>query len=93
MFVPGRIRWYAPEPPQSFMFGVSQRSHRREPPAKLLGAIGAEAGKFVWTQTGFDKSTRKLVATFEFDEAAAVRLRGAIATCLPDAKPGGKRGG
>jgi len=85
--------WYAPEPPQSFMFGISQPSQRRDPPAKLLGAIGAEPGKLVWTQTGFDKSTRKLVAAFEFDEAAAMRLRGAIAACLPDAKPGGKSGG
>lgn len=84
--------WYAPEPPQSFMFGVSQLSHRREAPAKLLVAIGAEAGKLVWTQTGFDKATRKLVASFEFDAAAATRLRNAVATCLPGAKSGGKPG-
>jgi hypothetical protein len=81
--------WYAPEPPQSFMFGISQRSHRREAPAKLLAATGTEPGKLVWTQTGFDKATRKLVATFEFDAAAAMRLRGAVATCLPGAKSGG----
>jgi hypothetical protein len=81
--------WYAPEPPQSFMFGVSQLSHRREPPAKLLAAIGSEPGKLVWTQTGFDKATRKLVATFEFDAAAAMRLRGAVAACLPGDKAGG----
>jgi hypothetical protein len=81
--------WYAPEPPQSFMFGVSQLSHRRESPAKLLAAIGSEPGKLVWTQTGFDKATRKLVATFEFDAAAAMRLRGAVASCLPGSKPGG----
>ncbi len=81
--------WYAPEPPQAFMFGVSQLSHRREPPAKLLSAIGSEPGKLVWTQTGFDKATRRLVATFEFDAAAAMRLRGAVATCLPGGKSGG----
>jgi hypothetical protein len=80
--------WYAPEPPQSFMFGVSQLSHRRESPAKLLAAIGSEPGKLVWTQTGFDQATRKLVATFEFDAAAAVRLRGAVATCMPGGKSG-----
>jgi hypothetical protein len=80
--------WYAPEPPQSFMFGVSQLSHRREAPAKLLAAIGPESGKLVWTQTGFDKSTRKLVATFEFDTAAAMRLRNAVAACLPSGKSG-----
>jgi hypothetical protein len=81
--------WYAPEPPQAFMFGVSQLSHRRESPAKLLAAIGSESGKLVWTQTGFDKAKRKLVATFEFDAAAAMRLRGAVATCLPGGKSGG----
>jgi hypothetical protein len=86
--------WYAPEPPQSFMFGVSQLSHRRESPAKLLAAIGSEPGKLAWTQTaldkakGFDKSTRKLVATFEFDAAAATRLRNAVAACLPGGKSG-----
>jgi len=81
--------WYAPEPPQSFMFGVSQRSLRAGAPARLLTAIGPESGKLVWTQTGFDKATRKLVATFEFDTAAAMRLRGAVAACLPGGKAGG----
>jgi hypothetical protein len=71
------------------MFGVSQRSHRSQSPARLLAAIGSEPGKLVWTQTGFDKATRKLVATFEFDTAAAMRLRGAVATCLPGGKSGG----
>ena len=80
--------WYAPEPPQSFMLGVSQRSRRAGAPARLLTAIGPESGKLVWTQTGFDKATRKLVATFEFDSAAAIRLRNAVAACLPGGKPG-----
>ncbi len=80
--------WYAPEPPQSFMFGVSQLSHRHEAPARLLAAIGTEPGKLVWTQTGFDKAMRKLVATFEFDTAAAARLRNAVAACLPGGKSG-----
>lgn len=85
--------WYAPAPPDAFMFGVSQLSNRREPPANLLAAIGAGAGKLVWTQTGFGKATRKLVATFEFDAAAAARLRAAVASCLPDDRPGAKFGG
>jgi hypothetical protein len=80
--------WYAPEPPQAFMFGVSQLSHHSESPAKLLAAIGTEPGKLVWTQTGFDKATRKLVATFEFDTAATMRLRNAVAACLPGGKSG-----
>ncbi|HZX90956.1 MAG TPA: hypothetical protein VFE67_09950 [Rudaea sp.] len=78
--------WYAPEPPQSFMLGVNQRSLRVGAPAKLLAAIGAEPGKLVWTQTGFDQATRKLVATFEFDTAAAMRLHNAVAACLPGGK-------
>jgi hypothetical protein len=47
----------------------------------------------VWTQTGFDKATRRLVATFEFDASAAARLRDAMAACLPEARPAGKSGG
>jgi hypothetical protein len=81
--------WYAPEPQESFIFGVSQMSHRNEPPAKLLAAISA-AGKLVWTQTGFDKATRKLSASFELDAAAAARLHAAVASCLPAS---GKTGG
>lgn len=85
--------WYAPEPPESFMFGVTQMSHRREPPAKLLGAVGGDAGKLVWTQTGFDKATRKLVATFELDATSAARMRDAVSGCLPKAKAVAKAGG
>ena len=78
--------WYAPEPPDSFMFGVSQLSHRREAPAKLLGAVRGEAGKLAWTQTAFDTSGRRLLAGFDLDAAAAQRLHAASAPCLPAAK-------
>ena len=84
------VGWYAPQPPESFMFGVTQMSHRREPPAKLLAAVAGDAGKLVWTQTGFDKATRKLVATFELDATSATRMRDAVSSCLPKAKPDAK---
>jgi hypothetical protein len=79
--------WYAPEPPDSFMFGVSQLSHRREEPARLLNAIGAEGGQFTWQQAAFDKSKRQLVAHFDLDAAAAQRLHTAVAECLPQNMP------
>jgi hypothetical protein len=82
--------WYAPEPPDSFMFGISQLSHRREAPARLLTAIGSDAGKLTWTQAGFDKA-RKLVATFDFDAATAARLHATVSSCLPILA--GKKGG
>jgi len=79
--------WYAPEPPDSFMFGVSQLSHRREEPARLLNAIGNEAGALTWTQTAFDNAKHQLVARFELDTAAAARLHTAVAECLPQNMP------
>ena len=78
--------WYAPEPPESFMFGINQLSHRHEPPAKLLAAFGTNGGRFVWTQTGFDDPKHQLVATFDLDAAAAQRVRATVASCLPHEK-------
>jgi hypothetical protein len=79
--------WYAPEPPQSFMFGVSQMSHHREEPARLLNAIRNEPGTLVWTQTGFDDPQRQLIARFELNDAAVNRLHDAVAVCLPQNLP------
>jgi len=84
--------WYASDPPEAYVFSVNQLSHRRQPPAKLLAAIGPDAGSLVWTQTGFDNATRKLIATFEFDAGASKRLHGTVAACLPPSsakKPSG----
>ena len=78
---------YIPDPAQAFAFSLSQLSHRRQAPAKLLSAIGPEAGKLVWTQTGFDKATCKLVATFEFDAGAAKKVHDTVATCVPRNSP------
>jgi hypothetical protein len=74
--------WYAPEPPDSFMFGVSQLSRRPGAPAQLLAAMNGQAGEFEWMQTAFDASKRKLVATFNLDAAAAKQLHDAVAPCL-----------
>jgi len=79
--------WYAPEPPESFMFGITQMSHQRKPPAKFLDAVSSGPGKLVWTQTGYDKATRKLVATFDFDAATAASLHTAAVRCLPINSP------
>ena len=79
--------WYAADPPDAFLFGISQPSHHRKPPASLIAAIGPAAGQLVWTQAGFDKPARRLVATFQFDAAAAARLHGAVVRCLPINSP------
>jgi hypothetical protein len=76
--------WYLDD---AFNFGVSQLSHRREDPARLLDAVRDEAGQLAWTQTGFDSSKRQLVARFDLDAAAAQRLHTAVAECLPQNLP------
>ena len=82
--------WYAPEPAQAFMFGISQLSHHREEPARLLNAIRDEPGTLVWTQNGFDDGKRQLVARFELNAAAVKRLHDAAAVCLPQNLPPNK---
>lgn len=77
--------WYAPEPPDSFIFGISQLSQRTGAPARLLAAIDG-AGTLTWSQGGYARRDRALTATFEFDAAAAKRLRESVASCLPVAK-------
>jgi hypothetical protein len=77
--------WYAPEPPESFIFGISQLSHRREAAARLLGAVGEAAGTLTWSQGGYTQRERALSATFELDAATAKRLHAAVASCLPPA--------
>ena len=80
--------WYMPEPPGAFAFGVSQLSHRREAPARLLLAVeGGVAGELEWTQSAFDAQGRKLVATFPVDAAASQRLHDAVVRCLPIDSP------
>jgi hypothetical protein len=75
--------WYAPQPPEAFVFGITQLSHRREELARLLNSMRGQTGNLVWTQTGFDDAKRQLVATFEFDATAAERLQAAASSCLP----------
>jgi hypothetical protein len=79
--------WYVPDPPEAFTFAVSQLSHHREPPAHLLLSVTGAAGVFAWTQTAFDASKRRLVATFDLDAAAAERLHTAAVRCLPINSP------
>ncbi len=74
--------WYAPETPESFIFGVNQLSHRSGPVANLLAAIGTSGGRFVWMQTGFDDPKRQLVANFDLDVNAAQHLHDTVAACL-----------
>ncbi len=77
---------YLPEPPESFMFGIDQLSRHGGPAAKLLAAVGAEAGQMVWTQTDFSDAGRKLIATFDLDAAAAQHLKATAAACLPTSR-------
>src|SRR5262249_51814652 len=79
--------WYVPDPPDAYTFAVSQLSHRREAAAQLLQAVTGAAGELEWTQTAFDASKRKLVATFTLDATAAQRLHDAAVRCLPINSP------
>lgn len=73
---------YIPEPPEAFQFGIDALSHRHSPGATLLAGVTSESGKLVWTQSSYDTSKRKLVATFDLDAAEAKKIHDVTAPCL-----------
>ena len=77
--------WYSGEDPDTFVFGVSQRSHREGKIATLLGGIDAKSTRLVWVQRGFDDPKRELRSTFPLDAATAARIRDTVGPCLPHA--------
>jgi hypothetical protein len=79
--------WYSGEDPDTFVFGLSQLSHRQGKIATLLKAIDAQHTQLVWVQTGFDDPKRELRAMFPLDAATVKRIHAAVDVCLaPGAK-------
>ena len=74
---------YIPEPPDAFQFGIDEYSRRKSAGATLLSAFNDQPGKLVWTQMSFDKSRRKLVASFDFDASEARHIHDLTVACLP----------
>ncbi len=74
---------YIPEPPEAFQFGIDELSRQHSPGATLITSVKDEPGKLVWTQSSYDTSKRKLVATFEIDAAEATHIRETTSACLP----------
>ncbi len=73
---------YIPEPQEAFQFGIDELSHRHSPGATLLASFKNEPGELIWTQSSYDKSKRKLVATFDVDAAETKKIRDVTAPCL-----------
>ena len=73
---------YIPEPPEAFQFGIDELSHRHSPGATLLASVKSEPGKMIWTQSSYDKSKRKLVATFDLNAAETTKIHDVVAPCL-----------
>src|SRR5262249_19685725 len=63
--------WYSGEEQNTdtFVFGLSQRSHQKGKIATFLEAVDAKRTQLVWVQTGFDDPKRQLRATFALDGA------------------------
>jgi hypothetical protein len=74
---------YIPEPPEAFQFGIDVLSHRHSSGATLMASVKNDPGKLTWTQSSYDKSKRKLVATFDMDASEAERIRETTSACLP----------
>jgi len=60
---------------------VLSTSHASSDLGDLLAAVGAEAGRLVWTQRSYADLNRRFVATFELDANAAASLRSTFEQC------------
>jgi len=78
--------WYSGEDPDTFVFGLSQRSHRSGTVATLLKAIDAQRTQLLWIQRGFDNAKRELRATFALDPAKVQQIHDTVDACLAPAK-------
>jgi hypothetical protein len=86
--------WYSGEDPDTFVFGLSQASHRQGKIAALLQAVTPERTGVTWVQRGFDDPKRDLHATFALDAETVKHIRATVDACLPPAakaKPGEAR--
>ena len=84
--------WYSGENPDTFVFGISQRSHEKGKLATLLEAMRPLDTQLIWVQRGYDDPKRELRATFALDAATIARIHTTIAECLTphSAKPRSK---
>ena len=85
--------WYSGEgDPDTFVFGLSQRSHQKGRIATLLESVDARDTRLVWTQKSFRGPKRELRATFALDAATAKKIRDTVDVCLvPPVKSKPKR--
>ena len=86
--------WYSGEEPDTFVFGLSELSHRQGKIATFLKAIDTKHTQLVWVQTGFDDPQRELRATFALDAATVKHIHDAVDECLAPAaksKPAAKK--
>jgi len=81
--------WYSGEDPDTFVFGISQRSHEKGKLATLLEAVRPLDTQLIWVQRGYDDPRRELRATFALDAATIARIHTTVAECLTphSAKP------
>lgn len=86
--------WYSGEEPDTFVFGLSQRSHQPGKIAIWLAAVDTQHPHLVWVQHGFDDPKRELRAEFALDAATVKRIRDTVDVCLAPAtkaKPATKK--
>jgi hypothetical protein len=77
--------WYSGEEPDTFVFGLSQRSHQQGKIATLLAAVDTKHTQLVWVQTGFDDPKHELRVTFTLDAATVKRIHDTVGACLAPA--------
>ncbi len=77
--------WYSGEDPDTFVFGLSQLSHRKGKIATLLQAVDPKHTQLVWVQGAFDDPKRQLRAVFALDAATVKRIQDTVGVCVAPA--------
>lgn len=75
--------WYSGEgDSDTFVFGLSQRSHQKGKIATLLESVDARDTRLVWVQKSFRGPKRELRATFPLGAETAMKIRDTVDVCL-----------
>jgi len=86
--------WYSAQDPNTFVFGLSQLTHKPGKLADLVRGIDSRSTHIEWKQRAYNDSKRELRAVFALDPPTIQRIRDTVDACVkpaPQRKPARKK--